>query len=142
MAPQCAVQRVEQYFQPHGAIEHCKGAVSQRAPQAAYVVARADLSWSHDDGGRGAVEPSKQLEDPQSRGLRGAGGSEGNLEVDDGDVDRAAADQVFGFLARPCFHGANAHGFKQAGGLEDRRFVPPAAVGQQQVETACWGSRR
>ena len=50
-------------------------------------------------------------------------------------MDSVGADDLFGFLARLDAYALDAHWSKQARQLIDAGLLPPAAIGQQQVQT-------
>lgn len=113
-----------------------KGAGAKGSADVAAVVA-VGAGAPDDDGGRWRVEAGKEVEDAATARLGiGRAAVEGNLKIDDGDVDGVALDNVAGLGSRSGPERGNAKGFKESrDGLGPRIPLPPA-IGEQEVETS------
>ena len=147
MAAEASAEDFEHEFEFVGgawSVDNGEGAVGEGGGDLALFVAQGSATLD-DDGGRRGVEAGEQVEQAwagflgagRAGGLAGAGAGEAvarEAEIDDGDVDLEAADDVLGLPRRSGSEAAYAHRLKEAGQAIDPWVFVPAAVRQEEVE--------
>lgn len=143
MSIQYAAKHLQQGFDVKWTVKHREGTVTQRVGEAAHAFALRGLAWSNHDGRRCGIESPQQLQDPESAlgvGLRPLfsrilSGLHRYLQIDHRDVHRSGANQLGGLFPGISLHGLNAERVQQLRQLLHGRSFPPAAVGQQEVQS-------
>ena len=122
-----ATKGLEHRLESQGTIKDRKDALSKGIVEPTNAVASARLRRSHQDDRRSRIDTAEQLKDPVTGRPRVSLVLHGHFQVDQGDMDLLAGDQIRGIPATSGLQAPHPHGVQEPRQFRRGNPFPPTA---------------